>query len=163
MKPDDSVKPHPVLTDYYADEGARRARVDQMFDASARYYDRINSLMSFGSGRWYRRTALQRAGLSAGDRVLDVGAGTGVISLLAQEIVGSTGHVVAVDPSQGMLDVARANGVRDVRKALGEALPFPDKEFDLVTMGYALRHVSDLRVLFREYQQIGRASGRDRV
>ena len=160
MEPDNSVKPHPVLTDYYPDEGARRARIDRMFDASARYYDRINSIMSFGSGRWYRRTALLRAGLSAGNRVLDVGAGTGVVSLLAQEIVGSTGHVVAVDPSQGMLEVARANGVRNVQKALGEALPFPDNEFDMVTMGYALRHVGDLRALFREYQRVLRPGGK---
>ena len=45
-------------------------------------------MMSFGSGEWYRKQALLRAGLKAGDALLDVGAGTGVISLLGQQIVG---------------------------------------------------------------------------
>jgi demethylmenaquinone methyltransferase/2-methoxy-6-polyprenyl-1,4-benzoquinol methylase len=156
----DTVKPHPVLTDYYTDENARRARVDQMFDDSAKYYDKINSIMSFGSGRWYRKTALQRAGLSKGHRVLDAGAGTGVVSLLAQEIVGESGYVVAVDPSQGMLDVAQANGVKNIQKGLGEELPFSDNEFDMVTMGFALRHVSDLRLLFKEYQRVLKPGGK---
>jgi demethylmenaquinone methyltransferase/2-methoxy-6-polyprenyl-1,4-benzoquinol methylase len=156
----DIVKPHPVLTDYYADENARRVWVDHIFDDSAKYYDRINSIMSFGSGRWYRRTALRRAGLSAGQRVLDAGAGTGVVSLLAQEIVGENGYVVAVDPSQGMLDIARANGVKNTHKGLGEELPFSDNEFDMVTMGFALRHVSDLTKLFKEYQRVLKPGGK---
>ena len=157
---DDVVKPHPVLTDYYADETARRARVDRMFDDSAKYYDRINNIMSFGSGRWYRKTALQRAGLSSGQRILDVGAGTGVVSLLAQEIVGENAYVIAVDPSQGMLDIARANGVKNTYKGLGEDLPFSDNEFDMVTMGFALRHVSDLKQLFQEYQRVLKPGGK---
>ncbi len=157
---DDAVKPHPVLSKYYADEHSRRGRVDQMFDDSAIYYDKINSIMSFGSGRWYRRTALKRAGMSKGDRILDVGAGTGVVSLLAQEIVGDEGYVVAVDPSQGMLDVAKANGVKNIHKGLGEDLPFPDNEFDMVTMGFALRHTSDLRSLFREYKRVLKPGGK---
>jgi demethylmenaquinone methyltransferase/2-methoxy-6-polyprenyl-1,4-benzoquinol methylase len=157
---EDVVKPHPVLTEYYSDEESRRQRVDQMFDDSAPYYDRINNIMSFGSGRWYRRMALQRAGLKEGDRVCDVGAGTGVVSLLAQEIVGNDGYVIAVDPSQGMLDVARAGGVKNTYKGLGEELPFSDNEFDMVTMGYALRHVSDLKTLFREYQRVLKPGGK---
>ncbi|MBN1378379.1 MAG: class I SAM-dependent methyltransferase [Gammaproteobacteria bacterium] len=157
---DNIVKPHPVLTEYYADEGSRRKRIDRMFNASAQYYDRINSIMSFGSGRWYRDQALRRAGLTLGQRVLDVGAGTGVISLLAQKIVGDGGYVVAVDPSQNMLDIAKANGVKNTYKGLGESLPFADNEFDMVTMGFALRHVSDLRVLFKEYQRVLKPGGK---
>jgi demethylmenaquinone methyltransferase/2-methoxy-6-polyprenyl-1,4-benzoquinol methylase len=157
---DSIIRPHPVLTEYYPDEDARRVRVDKMFDDSARYYDKINSIMSFGSGRWYRRMALQRAGLREDQRVCDVGAGTGVVSLLAQEIVGSGGYVVAADPSQGMLDVAKASGVKNIRKALGEQLPFGDNEFDMVTMGFALRHVSDLRILFKEYQRVLKPGGK---
>lgn len=157
---DNKVKPHPVLTGYYANEASRREYVDHMFNESARYYDSINSIMSFGSGRWYREKALQRAGLKKGQRILDVGAGTGVISLLAQNMVGKEGFVIAVDPSQSMLDIARNKGVKNTLLGLGENLPFSDKEFDMITMGYALRHVSDLRILFKEYQRVLKPGGK---
>lgn len=148
------VAPHPVLTDYYRDETERRGRVNQLFDASARHYDWINRMMSLGSGRRYRREALLRAGLAPGQRLLDVGTGTGVIALLAQEIVGSQGEVVALDPSPGMLAVAHAAGVRNTVPGCAESLPFADARFDLLTMGYALRHVADLHATFTEYRRV---------
>ncbi len=156
----DTVKPHPVLSGYYSTETERRECVDDMFDSSAVYYDRINSIMSFGSGKWYRRTALIRAGLKEGCHVLDVGAGTGVVSVLSQEIVGENGNVIAVDPSEGMLAVARENGVKNITQGMGEKLPFPDNSFDFVTMGYALRHVTDLAVLFSEYRRVLKPGGK---
>ena len=97
------VAPHPVLSEYYADEQARRTKVDQMFDASAKHYDWICGLMSFGSGRMHRRNCLVRgASVGTGMKILDVGAGTGVISHIAQELVGPEGLVIALDPSRGM-------------------------------------------------------------
>ena len=155
-----SVSPHPVLRDYYTSESERRQKVDQMFNDSAVHYDWINSVMSFGSGEWYRQQALQRAGLKAGDHLLDVGAGTGVISAIGQTIVGEQGLVIALDPSPGMLKEAVARGVKNTMLGLGEDLPFPDNSFDMVTMGYALRHVTDLAVLFREYQRVLKPGGK---
>ena len=155
-----TIKPHPVLADYYADESERRQRVDQMFDSSAKYYDRINAIMSFGSGEFYRRQALLRAGLREGHKVLDVGAGTGVVSMLAQEIVGANGEVTALDPSEGMLAVAKTRDIKNTVQGLGEDMPFPDNSVDMVTMGYALRHVSDLKLLFQEYQRVLKPGGK---
>lgn len=154
------VAPHPVLTEYYPTAEARRERVNAMFDASARHYDWINALMSFGSGRWYRSEALKRHGLVAGTRLIDVGAGTGVISLIAQPVVGDTGEVLAVDPSEGMLGVARANGVLHTLIGRAEALPAASDHFDLLTMGYALRHVADLSVAFAEYRRVLKPGGK---
>lgn len=153
------VAPHPVLKDYYADEAARKQRVNALFDASARHYDWITSMMSFGSGRWYRRDALLRHGLKPGMQVLDVGAGTGVMSLIAQETVGATGEVIALDPSEGMLEVARASGVKKTITGRGENLPFEANRFDLLTMGYALRHVADLVQTFSEYRRVLKPEG----
>ncbi len=116
--------------------------------------------MSFGSGQWYRRQALQRSGLAEGMQVLDVGAGTGVVSLLAQELVGDSGLVVAHDPSAGMLGEATKRGVARAVQGLGERLCYPDNSFDRVTMGYALRHVADLRVLFKEYARVLKPGGK---
>ena len=154
------LAPHPLLKSYYADEPGRKRRVNEMFDESAPHYDWITGAMSFGTGRWYRGDALKRHGVGPGTRLLDVGAGTGVISLLAQELVGPTGKVVAVDPSEGMLAEARKAGVRDTRLGRGEQLPVGDGEFDMLTMGYALRHVEDLVVTFREYLRALAPGGR---
>jgi demethylmenaquinone methyltransferase / 2-methoxy-6-polyprenyl-1,4-benzoquinol methylase len=154
------LAPHPVLQDYYGSAEERRNRVDEMFDSSAEHYDWITDMMSFGSGRMYRRQALQRAGVKAGDKLLDVGAGTGVISHLAQQMVGEDGLVVALDPSKGMLNQAVKLGVKHTSMGLGEALPFPDNTFDYLTMGFALRHVADLGAAFAEYQRVLKPSGK---
>jgi demethylmenaquinone methyltransferase/2-methoxy-6-polyprenyl-1,4-benzoquinol methylase len=154
------LAPHPLLTDYYDDEAGRIKRVQQLFDSAAGDYDRINRLMSFGSGAHYRGDALRRLGVAPGERVLDVGSGTGVIATLAQKMVGENGLVVAVDPSSGMLAEACASGVEHIVPGRGESLPFTNATFDVLTMGYALRHVADLDVAFAEYRRVLRPGGR---
>lgn len=154
------LAPHPLLKSYYADEPGRKRRVNEMFDESAPHYDWITGAMSFGTGRWYRGDVLKRHGVTAGTRLLDVGSGTGVIAALAQDLVGPTGAVVAVDPSEGMLAEAKKAGVRDTRVGRGEQLPVSDGEFDILTMGYALRHVEDLVTTFREYRRALRPRGK---
>lgn len=156
----EKLAPHPVLGEYYAEADSRRQKVDQMFDSSAEHYDWITSAMSFGSGKWYRRDALVRSGLKSGMKLLDVGAGTGVVSLLAQDIVGEDGLVVALDPSNGMLSEAKKAGVKNTSMGLGEKLPYPDNTFDFLTMGYALRHVADLGEAFSEYLRVLKPGGK---
>ena len=155
-----SAAPHPVLSEYYSTAEDRRERVDQMFDESAVHYDWICNMMSFGSGDMYRRQALLRHGLSEGMKVLDVGAGTGVVSHIAQDITGEGGFVVALDPSRGMLTEAKKLGVKRASMGLGEALPFEDNTFDMLTMGFALRHVADLEKAFEEYQRVLKPGGK---
>jgi demethylmenaquinone methyltransferase/2-methoxy-6-polyprenyl-1,4-benzoquinol methylase len=154
------IAPHPILTKYYEDEPGRKRRVNELFDVSAPHYDWITDAMSFGTGRSYRRDALLRLKVGPGTALLDVGCGTGVIALAAQQLVGTSGRVVAVDPSEGMLNEARRAGVRDARLGRGEALPLGDNEFDVLTMGYALRHVEDLYRTFCEYRRVLKPGGR---
>jgi demethylmenaquinone methyltransferase/2-methoxy-6-polyprenyl-1,4-benzoquinol methylase len=154
------LTPHPILTRYYANARERQAYVTQLFDNSAQHYDWINRVMSFGTGHMYRRQALQRIGLTAGMRVLDVGCGTGVIAQHAANIVGPQGSVVALDPSRGMLHAAVRQRAPHAIQGLGECLPFADNSFDALTMGYALRHVADLGQAFREYRRVLKPGGR---
>lgn len=151
--------PHLPLPAYYGDGINRQAFVKTLFDDSAADYDRIHALMSLGSGRWYREQALRDAGLSEGMKVLDVACGTGLLATCASSLVGSSGVTVGLDASAGMLQQARRRGCGSLVQARAEQLPFPDHHFDFVSMGYALRHVSDLRIAFREYCRVLKPGG----
>lgn len=146
-----AAAPHPVLDRYYTSSDDRPTFVRTLFDRSARDYDRIDAVASLGTGRWYRRKALLQAGLAPSMRVLDVGCGTGLVALPAADIVGPHGHVLGVDPNQAMRDLARARHRFDVIEGIAESLPVDDAAFDMVTMGYALRHVDDLAAAFSEF------------
>jgi len=114
--------------------------------------------MIFGLGKWYRRRALREAGLLKGMRILDVACGPGLVTELAAEITGSSGYVIGLDPSLGMLRAA-PDSLPNLVQGVAETLPFRDSSFDFVSMGYALRHVSDLRAAFREYLRVLKPGG----
>jgi demethylmenaquinone methyltransferase/2-methoxy-6-polyprenyl-1,4-benzoquinol methylase len=154
------LRPHPLLTQYYSDEASRRRQVLSWFDESAADYDWINQAMSLGSGSRYRRQALLRAGLAPGMQALDVACGTGAVTTSLQEIVGPSGRALGLDPSTGMLLQARRHAVRRLVRGVAEALPFPEGRFDFLSMGYALRHVPDLRTTFQEYRRVLAPGGR---
>ena len=154
------VAPHQPLTEYYADEAARQGWLRRVFDSTAVDYDRVESMMAFGSGPWYRRQALLRAGLAPGMQVLDVGTGTGLTAIEAARISGQGANVTGVDPSVGMLASAHLPAGMRVIEGRAEELPAADAAFDFVSMGYALRHVSDLRAVFGEFVRVLRPGGR---
>lgn len=154
------VAPHRELPQYYGNAPERRRFVDELFDTTARDYEWINSIMSFGSGPWYRRDALERSGLRAGMKLLDVCVGTGLVGRSARQIVGDTGAVFGLDASMGMLAQARVGGGLDLVQAYAEALPIRDQSLDFVSMGYALRHVADLVATFEEYRRVLKPGGR---
>ena len=146
--------PHPVLKRYYGSRENRAAFVHSLFERSACSYDQIDAVASLGTGRRYRRRALLEAGLEPGMRVLDVGCGTGLVSLPAARIVGDAGYVLGVDPSAAMRDIASSHGTFDTVAGVAEDLPITGETFDMVTMGYALRHVDDLDVAFSEFLRV---------
>ncbi len=154
-----SIAPHPPLRDYYETEEQRRQLLDEQFDHVAPDYNWITQATSFGSGNRYRQEALKRSGLMEGHSILDVACGPGTVSLGAQRIVGETGKVVGLDPSLGMVSEAQKQGISKVLQGKAEDLPFPDSTFDFVSMGYALRHVTDLTLAFKEYLRVLKPGG----
>lgn len=152
--------PHPPLKRYYRTEQERTAWVRGIFSRTAGDYERIESAMAFGSGPWYRRQALRRAGLRQGMRVVDVGVGTGLVAREAVAIVGDPALVTGVDPSPGMLANAKLPaGVRLLAGA-AEAIPVADGGADFVSMGYALRHIADLPAAYGEFYRVLPSGGR---
>jgi demethylmenaquinone methyltransferase/2-methoxy-6-polyprenyl-1,4-benzoquinol methylase len=154
------LPPHAPLREYYDDERERRRLLDRLFDETAPYYERLNGLMSFGSGAWYRRFALRRAGLAPAMQILDVGLGTGALARAALAVAGPSARLYGLDPSRGMLAEARRALRAPVVQGFAEELPFRAAAFDFVTMGYALRHVADLHLVFGEYHRVLRPGGR---
>ncbi|MDB5415667.1 MAG: dimethylmenaquinone methyltransferase [Rubritepida sp.] len=131
-----------------------------VFDRAAGSYDRINAVLSLGTGAWYRRHALLQAGLRPGMRMLDVAVGTGLVAREAVRILSRTEDVIGLDLSAGMLGVARRSLPIPLIQARAEALPLADASVDFISMGYALRHVTDLAVLFAEFGRVLRPGGR---
>jgi len=152
--------PHPTLTEYYPTPAERDGFVQALFDQAAGSYDRINAAFSLGSGAWYRRRALVRAGLRPGQRMLDVAIGTGLVAREGLRILGRREAVTGLDLSEGMLAEARRGLAIPLIRARAEALPLADASFDFLSMGYALRHVPDLGAAFAEYRRVLRPGGR---
>jgi demethylmenaquinone methyltransferase/2-methoxy-6-polyprenyl-1,4-benzoquinol methylase len=158
--PGGSTAPHPVLKKYYGSDGERRSFVTALFDTAAGQYDWVCKVGSFGSGQMYRRQVLRRAGLRRGMRLLDVATGTGLVAQSALRTLGESRAVIGLDPSAGMLREARKTLAIPLVQGRAEELPFGSHRFDMLSIGYALRHVADLEATFREFLRVLKPGGR---
>jgi len=131
-----------------------------MFDAGAPYYEWVCRVMSLGTGERYRRHALAEAGLGEGMRILDIAAGTGLVLRSAIALCGDEGLAIGLDPSRGMLRECRRACAAPLLQARGEQLPFRSACFDMVSLGYGLRHMTDLHALFGECRRVLKPGGR---
>lgn len=134
------------------------AEVAAMFDEVAEGYDKVNSVLSFGRDRMWRRETRIALGLRPGELVLDLAAGTAVST---EELALSGAVAVGVDLSLGMLGVARR--VRpEALLVAGDALalPFADDTFDAVTISFGLRNVTEPALALRELARVTRPGGR---
>ena len=154
------MRPHPTLVAHYATPEAKPEFVNHLFDHGARHYDLLVDWGFLRSGAYYRRTTQLKHGLKPGDHLLDVACGTGLVAVESAKILGTAENITCLDPSEGMLAVARTKLNARFVQGRAEALPFPDNSFDFLTMGYALRHVTDLETTFREYRRVLKPGGK---
>ncbi|MFN3311652.1 MAG: bifunctional demethylmenaquinone methyltransferase/2-methoxy-6-polyprenyl-1,4-benzoquinol methylase UbiE, partial [Thermomonas sp.] len=136
----------------------------------ARKYDVMNDAMSLGIHRVWKRFFVATSQVRRGDRVLDLAGGTGDIAALLKDRVGETGELVLGDINGDMLRVGRdrltdrglVRGFEYVQ-CNAERLPFPDASFDLVTMAFGLRNVTDKDAALREITRVLKPGGQARV
>jgi len=152
--------PHPTLAAHYATPEAKPEFVNRLFDKGAKHYDSVVDWGFLHSGASYRRRTLREQGLRPGDRLLDVACGTGLVAVEAAKILGTAENITCLDPSAGMLDVARTKLAAHFVLGRAEQIPLADNSFDFLTMGYALRHVTSLEDTFREYLRVLRPGGK---
>ncbi len=136
----------------------RPTDVAAMFDDVARRYDLTNDVLSLGQDRLWRRAVTAAVDARAGERVLDIAAGTGTSS---EPFAAAGASVCPADFSLGMLRTGRAHRA-DLPFLAADAmrLPFADGSFDVVTMSFGLRNVADADVALREFLRVTKPGGR---
>jgi demethylmenaquinone methyltransferase / 2-methoxy-6-polyprenyl-1,4-benzoquinol methylase len=139
-------------------------QVRAMFDRIAGVYDLLNTVMTAGLHHRWRERAADVAGVSPGDRVLDVATGTGDLALELGRRVTPGGEVVGSDFSEAMLERARRKNQfpQSLRFEWGDALDlsYPDGSFDAATVGFGARNFADLARGLREMRRVVRPGGR---
>jgi demethylmenaquinone methyltransferase/2-methoxy-6-polyprenyl-1,4-benzoquinol methylase len=141
-----------------ADLSKQPDEVAAMFDGVAKHYDRTNSVLSLGNSLIWRVSTVRAVAAQAGERVLDIAAGTGTSSAA---LAKSGADVVAADFSPGMIEVGRVKhpGITFVQ-ADAMALPFGDDEFDAVTISFGLRNIEDPKKALAEMYRVLKPGGR---
>ena len=132
------------------DKNQKASMVAEVFQSVAAKYDIMNDLMSLGVHRLWKRFTIDCSGARAGHKVLDLAGGTGDLTAKFSRIVGENGKVVLADINDAMLKVGR-DKLRDLGivgnveyvQANAEELPFPDNTFDIITIAFGLRNVTD--------------------
>jgi demethylmenaquinone methyltransferase/2-methoxy-6-polyprenyl-1,4-benzoquinol methylase len=151
---------------FYAPGEQRAAKVNDLFAAIARRYDLLNDLQSFGLHRRWKRRVVEFAAVKPGDRALDLCCGTGDLALA---LAKHDAEVIGVDFSRAMLEIAEkrrqknlGSPITNLKFIQGDAqqIPFPDRSFDIVTVGYGLRNLTNWEVGLTEMHRVAKPGAR---
>lgn len=145
--------------------GEKAQRVARVFDSVATRYDLMNDVMSMGMHRIWKAITISQANVKPGQRVLDVASGTGDLALAFAKRVGPLGKVVMSDINAQMLARGR-NRLIDHGYPIesvvcdAEHLPFPDQIFDLVTVAFGLRNMTDKPAALKQMHRVLKPGGK---
>ena len=145
----------------------KQSLVAEVFQSVAGKYDLMNDAMSFGAHRLWKWFAIGQSGVKAGDKVLDLAAGSGDLSLEFAKKVGASGHVTMTDINEAMLAVGRKKltnkgivGNIDYAIVNAEELPYPDQHFDCISISFGLRNVTNKDQALAEMARCLKPGGR---
>jgi demethylmenaquinone methyltransferase/2-methoxy-6-polyprenyl-1,4-benzoquinol methylase len=146
-------------------ENEKATRVERVFTSVAPRYDLMNDVLSGGLHRWWKAFTIRRAGVRPGMRVLDVAAGTGDLARAFVRGVGAEGLVVLADVNQSMLAAGRdrlldEGIIAPAVRCDAERLPFPDRTFDVVSVGFGLRNMTHKEEALAQMRRVLRPGGR---
>lgn len=145
----------------------KTSEVKRHFDAVARHYDLMNTVLSFGLHHLWKRRAMGLLGLKAGERVVDVCGGTGDLALLAAQEVGPAGAVILYDINRAMMlagrvKVSRAGLAERIWLVEGDAerLALTDKSLNAVLVGFGVRNLARREEGLQEMHRVLKPGGR---
>ena len=147
------------------DEQDKARRVRGVFDSVASRYDVMNDVMSGGLHRAWKAYTVMVANLREGSQVLDIAGGTGDLALAFAKKVGRSGRVVHTDINEAMLRTGRDRLI-DAGVALptlvcdAEKLPFPDAQFDVVSVAFGLRNMTHKDAALAEMCRVLKPGGK---
>jgi demethylmenaquinone methyltransferase/2-methoxy-6-polyprenyl-1,4-benzoquinol methylase len=146
-------------------EAEKARRVRGVFDAVADKYDLMNDVMSFGLHRVWKTYTVAVAQVREGDRVLDIAAGTGDLTLAFARKVGPRGLVLHSDINEAMLRRGRDRLIDEgvlapSLLADAQALPLPDAAFDVVSVAFGLRNMTHKERALAEMARVLKPGGR---
>ena len=144
---------------------SKEERVHHVFEKISENYDKMNSVISFQQHIKWRNDTMKRMNVKQGSKALDVCCGTADWTIALAETVGPSGKVIGLDFSQNMLKVGKEKvnelKLEQVELIHGNAmeLPFPDHQFDYVTIGFGLRNVPDYMQVLKEMHRVLKPGG----
>lgn len=146
-------------------ETTKQQKVGEVFHSVASKYDIMNDVMSAGLHRFWKRFTVDVSGVKAGDQVLDIAGGSGDLSKLFAQKVGTTGQVILTDINASMLTLGRdrmidAGLTVPAMQCNAEQLPFADNSFNCVIVAFGLRNMTHKDVALKEMQRVLKVGGR---
>ncbi|TCP59348.1 demethylmenaquinone methyltransferase/2-methoxy-6-polyprenyl-1,4-benzoquinol methylase [Tumebacillus sp. BK434] len=145
---------------------SKEEKVHYVFERIAKRYDLMNSVLSAGFHKRWRKITMKRMNIQPGQSAIDVCAGTGDWTVALAEQIGAEGKVVGLDFSQEMLKysypkIEKAGVGKQASMIYGNAmdLPYEDNTFDHSTIGFALRNVPDIRKVLSEMMRVVKPGG----
>ncbi|MGB1263906.1 MAG: bifunctional demethylmenaquinone methyltransferase/2-methoxy-6-polyprenyl-1,4-benzoquinol methylase UbiE [Cognaticolwellia sp.] len=149
------------------EKNEKESKVASVFHSVAQQYDIMNDLMSFGIHRLWKRFTIDASGVRPGNTVLDLAGGTGDLTAKFSQLVGREGKVILADINSSMLNVGR-DKLRDrglvqnieYVQANAQYLPFEDNTFDVITIAFGLRNVTDKAMALRSMYRVLKPGGR---